>query len=100
MPTPDAIQFGALAALATSTGDTIVSAMGLSDESLEKYNYLGAYLDPTDFVGAGLVMAGLLYSVGAQGDELTYGVIIGALAGGAGAKVAGLVGSTIAGGKK
>jgi hypothetical protein len=91
----DSIQFGAVASLATSTGDTIMLIMGISDKTLNKYNPLVPYFDPTDFVGAGAVTAGLLFVLGARGSDLLYGTAVAAIAGGVGTKLSGILSSMI-----
>ena len=91
----DSIQFGAVTSLATSTGDTIMTILGVSDSTLNKYNPLVPYFDPTDFLGAGVVTAGLLFALGARGNDLLYGTAVASIAGGVGTKLSGIISSII-----
>lgn len=93
----EAIAFGASAALGTSLGDAVLTGAGFETKI---QSYLGdsfaTFVDPVDFVGAGLGVAAINYSLGLTGSALGMSAAVAALAGGIAPKVSGYILSSLA----
>lgn len=86
LPAREAVQFGAVTALAVSMGDAVLTGLGVMTK-VESYLPgsvfgTGKYMDPMDFLGGAAGMAVLEVFLGMQGRPLAIGVALGAVAGG------------------
>jgi len=89
----EALQFGALAALGTSLGDTILTAAGQNAQIKAYFTNptLITYVDPMDFV-AGTLGGGLLnFSIGLEGRELLIASAVCGVAAGVAPKLSGYI---------
>ena len=93
----EAIAFGASAALGTSLGDAVLTGAGFETKV---QSYLGdsfaTYVDPVDFVGAGLGVAAINFALGVTGQPLAMSAAVAAIAGGIAPKMAGYALSELA----
>lgn len=89
----EALQFGALAALGTSLGDTALTAAG-QNAKIQAYftnPTLITYVDPMDFL-AGTIGGGLLnFTIGLEGRELLVASAVCGVAAGVAPKLSGYI---------
>jgi hypothetical protein len=88
------LQFGSIVAFASSAGDAGASALGVPT-IVGAYVPDTSYLDVSDFIASGLATGLMMYYFGQQGTQLYASAAMGAVAGGAGGKVGGLILSSL-----
>ena len=87
-----ALQFGAVAALGASLGDTVLSGLGYATKINTYFPSEMMYVDPADALGAGVGTGVVAYSLGSGGGELMRMMGIAAVAGAFAPKLAGFLG--------
>jgi hypothetical protein len=84
-----ALQFGAVAALGGSLGDTVLSALGYASKINTYFPDEMSYVDPADALGAAVGTGVVAYSLGSGGNDLMKMMGIAAVAGAFAPKLAG-----------
>lgn len=85
-PFSEAVRIGAAAALAGSVGDALLSSMGY-DTIFDAYNPSSGYVDLSDVVAGGAMMAVLEYAVGVPQQPMLYHAAAAGIACGVGGKL-------------
>ncbi len=87
----DALQFGAMAALGTSLGDTLLTIGGVGSkiESYMTSEPWKSYVDPNDFLAGAAGTAVMTWAVGFEGRGVAMSAALGAVSAGIAPKLAG-----------